>query len=169
MRRLVFILALASAACAPSQPEANESAATNAVAANPQLRGAEPATSASAQAARALAVRYFDLIEQGDYAKARQLWGHEGADVGGDAAALGKVYSRFSRYEPVVGLPTEVHAADGRQYVNVAVKVRATLADTGRVLEQEGPVMMRRSADPSAKEPGEREWSIWGVDIRSKH
>ncbi len=65
--------------------------------------------------------------------------------------------------------PTDVHVADGMQYVNIGTTVHATLAKTGKILDQQGPVMLRRSTDPDSADAGDRDWTIWGVDIRTAH
>jgi hypothetical protein len=170
MRRFLLLVLLASAACAPRQPDANASArADTAPATKPGVRAAAGPNSADAKAARGVAARYFALVKEGDFASARNLWGHGGADSGGDAAALRNSFKAYSSYDVTVGAPTDVHVTDGMQYVNVAAKVRGTRSSTGKVVTLEGPVMLRRSIDPRAADVDSREWTIWGVDIRIPH
>ena len=168
MRPLVVLAALATAACSSGSPDsgtaANQAASSRAPDADSRLL--EPKTSPAARDARALVIRYYDLIKERKYADARKLWGHDGADAGGDTRAFAAAFARYSLYQPTVGEPTDIHVTGGEQYVNIAVKLRAKLKKGGRIVEQEGPVMLRR---PVADESGGRGWSIWGVDIRSAH
>ena len=92
-----------------------------------------------------------------------------GADVGGDAKAFAASFNRYSRYEPTIGEPTDIHIADDRQYVNVGITVKATLAKNGRVVDLAGPVMLRRPLISESAHPPKADWRIWGVDIRSSH
>ena len=98
-----------------------------------------------------------------------QLWGNDGADVGGDAKAFAASFDRYSRYEPTIGEPTDIHVADDRQYVNVGITLKATLAKNGRVVDLAGPVMLRRPLVTESAHPQKPDWRIWGVDIRSSH
>ena len=169
MRRLLLLAALASAACAPRQPDGDANSAVAAPATKPGMRGPAGPNSADATAARAVAERYFALVKEGDFASARKLWGHGGKDSGGDAAALAASFNAYSTYDATVEEPTDVHVTDGMQYVNVATKVQATRSSNGKAVELEGPVMLRRSIDPNAADADAREWTIWGVDIRAAH
>lgn len=171
MRRAILFVLLASAACSPStDQQATSAVANNATAAiDPDLRHAESMNSPAARQAKAVAAHYFALIEAGDFGAARKLWAQDGAASGGSAKDLAAFYANYSSYAAVVGVPTDVHVTDGRQYVNVAIRTRATIARSGKTIEQEGPLMLRRSIDPHAADGQERDWQIWGVDIRVPH
>ena len=174
MRRSILLLSLASAACSPSTssrsaPDTANAAAVASVPTDPRMRHAESRDSQAAKQAQAVVVRYFELIDRGDFPAARGLWAHDGAESGGSAKDLGAFYANYSRYLATVGAPTDIHVADGRQYVNVAVKTRVTIARTGKRVEQEGPLMLRRSIDPNTPDVQERNWQIWGADIRVPH
>ncbi|TPG12398.1 hypothetical protein [Sphingomonas oligophenolica] len=168
MRRSILFALLATAACSRSH-SGSDQGANAATVASSNVRGPEASTSASAREARSVVVRYFDLIEHHDYAGARKLWGHGGADSGGDAKAFAAIFAPYAMYEPTVGEPTDVHVADGMQYVNIGTTVHAKQAKTGKILDQQGPVMLRRSIDPDSADTGDRDWTIWGVDIRTAH
>ncbi|MDQ2893568.1 MAG: hypothetical protein M3R64_10845 [Pseudomonadota bacterium] len=168
MRRSILFALLATAACSQGHSDSGSGTKTAAIV-GATVRGTEVSTSASAREARAVAVHYFDLITQRDYAGARQLWGQAGGDSGGDAEAFAAIFAPYAVYKPTVGKPTDIHVADGMQYVNVGITVHAKLAKTGKILDQEGPVMLRRSIDPDSVDADARDWTIWGVDIRTSH
>lgn len=171
MRRsmMPYFLVLVSA-CSPGGGSAgNDVAAANGAAMADTARGAAPATSAAAREAQRIVVRYMALLEQREFAKARQFWGHGGADSGGDAAAFAKAFARYDVYTPVVGAPSDIRVADGQQFVTVTVKVHARVAASGKILDQEGPVMLRRAIAPAANNPESGRWTIWGADIRVRH
>jgi len=129
----------------------------------------EPATSANAQAARAVVEQYFALIGKHDYAAARAQWGNGGADAGGDAKAFADSFAIYSKYGPKVGDPTFVRTREGMQYVSVAVDVDVVFKVNGKMQKRSGAVMLRRSANPNETNPDRKVWRIWGSDIRRKH
>lgn len=131
-------------------------------------RGDEPATSPSAEAAREVVARYFAMIEAKDYAGAYRLWGNDGADAGGTLDVFEKSFAIYSKYEPIVGKPTEIHAREGMQYVLVEAKLHVENRKTGRTADRSGTVMLRRSANPDDPVKAKRDWQIWGVDLRVK-
>lgn len=163
-RLSVTALALAAllASC-NSQPTVDN--ATNVAS---SLRGDEPATSASAEAARTVVTQYFTLIEQGKYAEARMLWGNDGADSGGDVQALKKAFDIYAQYRATVGDPTEIKARDGNQYIAVQATARVKMKQSGESAELSGAVLLKRSANAAEPVPSKREWRIWGVDVRRR-
>jgi hypothetical protein len=171
MRRLFVLPVLLAASCTPqksstgndSAPAMPASSAT--IAAIPPV----PATSPDALAAKRTVERYFALVVQKKYAEARKLWDHDGADSGGDAAALAKSYTVFTTYAPKVGDPTEIKTVGWEQYVAVAVKVQVKEKRSGREYEREGPVLLRRQVTRKTGATSPGLWHIWGIDIRRKH
>lgn len=166
--------ALALAACSPSQPHAdtNGSVMANAAAAANAadgMRGNEPADSASARAARDVVARYFALIEDRDYAGAYRLWGNDGADAGGSLKAFEQSFAPYSKYELEVGMPTEIRARGGMQYIAVDAKLFVENRKTRITANRTGSVLLRRSADPADPVEGKRDWRIWGVDLRVRN
>jgi hypothetical protein len=159
---------LLAASCSQQPPTArNESAPTTAPSA--AANATVSATSPDALAAKRTVERYFALIVQKKYAEARMLWDHDGADSGGDAAALAAAYAAFSKYDPTVGSPTEIKTVGTTQYIAVAVKAQVREKRSGRENEREGPVLLRRqiTRESDAGAPGA--WHLWGIDIREKH
>ena len=171
MRRSILLVLLASAACSPNADRGNALAVANTATAatDPDLRHTESMNSPAAKQAKAVAAHYFALIEAGDFVAARKLWAQDGATSGGSAKDLAAFYANYSSYTAVVGAPTDVHVTGDKQYVNVAIKTHVTIAKSGKKIEQEGPLMLRRSIDPNAAGVQERDWQIWGVDIRVPH
>ncbi|OYY91395.1 MAG: hypothetical protein B7Y45_03725 [Sphingomonas sp. 28-66-16] len=150
----------------------NDSGAAKAAASDkpgtPML-GDAPATSPAAAEAKAVAERYFDLIEKKKYRDAWLLWGNGGADSKGTATQFADSFKPFSVYEPTVGEPTEIKARDGQQFIAVAASAHVKIRKTGKEQERSGVVMLRRSADPSETIDEKKNWRIWGVDLRVRH
>jgi len=169
---LLILSAAGTAACTghhSDDPANGQQAAANQSVLVGDRRTAAP-DAADAKAARALVHRYYNLVEKGDFAAARQLWGHDGADAGGDAAALAASYAPYSRYKVTVGDPTDIHSTGGLDCVNVAVSVDSVVAKTGRAKALEGPVMLRRDSNAKTDAASDsRGWRIWGADIRAPH
>ena len=134
-----------------------------------EIRGNQPMSSASAQAARATVIRYFTFIKRGDYEAARLIWGNNGADTRGTPKAFADSFKTFSVYNPSVGDPTEIKATGGMQYVAVQAKLHVERRDNGKTADRRGVVMLKRSTDPNDPAVDKREWRIWGVDIRTQH
>ncbi len=170
MRFVLMPSLLACAACTSQGSNASHTDTANlATAATGGMLGAEPKTSASARAARAIVVRYFNLIKQGDYRGAYLLWGNQGADTRGSVNDFKASFAPYSTYDAVAGEPTDIRVADRQQYVLVAAKLRVIGRKTGRISNRAGSVMLRRSADPKASSADQYAWRIWGVDLRESH
>ncbi|MBY0519380.1 MAG: hypothetical protein K2P79_03015 [Sphingomonas sp.] len=168
MRVFVMLSFGALVACSAEDKGGNAAAVvTNAaLPAAAALRGDEPATSPSAVAARDTVARYFAMIDGKDYAGAYRLWGNDGADAGGTIDDFKKTFAIYSKYEPIIGEPTEIHARDGVQYVLVQAKLHVENRKTGKIADRSGTVMLRRSANPDDPVEAKRDWKIWGVDLR---
>ncbi|MDH7972287.1 hypothetical protein QH494_08840 [Sphingomonas sp. AR_OL41] len=168
MRHLLLLSVLLAASCSQQQPATKNETVP---AASSLSTAPSPArtTSADALAAKRTAEQYFALIGAKKYAEARKIWDHDGADSGGDAAALAASYAVFATYLPTVGDPTEIKTVGSEQYVAVAVKVKVKEKRSGRTYEREGPVLMRRQMSSNGNVATAGPWHIWGVDIRRKH
>jgi hypothetical protein len=167
MRRLFVLPVLLAASCSQHQPTIDNASAPSAPASSTATTA--PATSADALAAKHTVEQYFALVAQKKYAEARKNWDHDGADSGGDAAALAATYAIFTTYAATVGDPTEIKTVGPEQYVAVAVKVKVKEKRSGREYDREGPVLLRRQIAPKGGSTTPGAWRIWGVDIRRKH
>lgn len=168
MRRLLVLPLLLAASCSQQQPTPRNESAPAAAATIP-ANATVPTASPDALAARRTVEQYFALVVQKKYAEARRLWDHDGADSGGDAAALAASYAVFSKYDPTVGDPTEIKTVGTEQYVAVAVKVQVREKRSGRENEREGTVLLRRQTAQKGDAGTPGAWHIWGTDIRKKH
>lgn len=155
---LLSLAACASCLACAQQPSGNDAAAAK-----------ESANSPAAKEAQALARRYMTLINAKDYAAARAMWGHDGADVGGSTEDFARTFAPFSRYEGEIGDPTELKTSAGEQFVAVSAKAHVTLQKTGEKRDLVGLIRFRRPADGAAKNPGQEKWTIWAVDLRKPH
>lgn len=153
---MILLVCAALSACAPDRPMTDNAAAI-----------ATADDTSDAQAAVEVARAYLAHLRVGDYAAARQLWGADGAESGGDVAAFTKAFRSFSKFDGRVGEPTEIKLADGKQYIVVAATVDAVMRATGKPSLRTGTIMLRRSADAKAS-ADERTWQIWGTDIRQR-
>lgn len=160
MRVLVLLAVVASVlstSCA-RQPSGNSADAAS-----------ESAKSPPAIQAQALARRYMKLISARDYAAARAMWGHGGADVGGSAEDFARTFAQYSRYEGQVGDPTEIKKDAGEEFVAVSATVNATLQKTGEKKVLAALIRFRRPIQGGDKDPNHGQWAIWAVDLRKPH
>lgn len=157
---------MAAAACSPgggNQPAAEPTPAAVATAA------VIPASSPDAKAARDTVEQYFKLVRAKDYDGAYKLWADKGAATGGSAADFAKTFEAYSIYEPKTGEQTEIHVRDGKQFVLVTATLYVKNKRNGATADRSGTVMLRRSADRTVTDPDQRDWRIWGTDIRLRH
>ena len=171
MRRLFVLPFLLATSCSQHQSTVGNDSAPAKPASSPTIAATPPipTTSPDALAAKRTVEQYFALIVRKKYAEARKIWDHDGADSGGDAAALAASYTVFTKYAPTVGDPTEIKTVGPQQYVAVAVKVQVREKRSGREYEREGPVLLRRQIVQKGDVTAPGPWRIWGTDIRAKH
>ncbi len=124
---------------------------------------------ADQQDAKATVAKYFDLIAHRDYDAARKLWGNGGADTRGTPVQFARSFTQYTRYDPSVGEPTEIKTTQGKQYILVQASLHVVMKGTGRISDREGVMMLSRSADRQNGNPDQRDWRIWGVDLREPH
>lgn len=113
----------------------------------------------SAQAAATVVETYFALIEQGKYARARQLWDRDGAASGMTPEAFATSFDKYADYHAEVGTPGRVDSGAGQRFVTVPIKAYGTLR-TGKPFIMEGPVTLHRAADIDGASAEQRRWRI---------
>ncbi len=168
---MAVLTAIAMTACSSGNPPADNASpqmSAPTVADNSML-GDEPASSASAQAAKEVVTRYFALLDQHDYRAAYALWGNAGADTRGTLAQFAEGIKAYSVYDAKVGEPTAIKSRDGKQYILVTATIDVKSRKNGQTAARSGTVMLSRSADPEETAADKKEWRIWGTDIRVKH
>ncbi|MEO5939162.1 MAG: hypothetical protein ABIQ43_09160 [Sphingomonas sp.] len=109
------------------------------------------------------------LITTKDYAAARAMWGHGGADVGGTTEEFARTFAQYSHYEGEVGDPTEIKTSAGQEFVAVPAKAIVILEKTGEKRVLAGLIRFRRSSEGVEKDPNHRRWTIWAIDLRKPH
>lgn len=150
----------AEAAAVPAPP-----AAAPAPAATDTPAAAEVPEDGNAAAARGLVQRYYTLIGSGDYATARRLWRQNGEASAMDPQAFARSFARYARYRATVGEPGRIDAGAGQRYVTVPVEVRATPADGGAAIHQQGKVTLHRSGDIDGATAEQRAWRIERIEL----
>ncbi len=113
----------------------------------------------SAQAAATVVETYFALIEQGKYARARQLWERGGAASGMTPEAFAASFDKYADYHAEVGTPGRIDSGAGQRFVTVPVKAYGTLR-TGKPFVMEGPVTLHRTAAIDGASAEQQRWHI---------
>lgn len=175
----LLIVVMVGAACLSTcEPEgrgargpANDSAAAVAVADSDSVRsaitegplGAEPEAD-SAKAMTALIRAYYGAINERRYADAYRLWGSQGAASHQSFDAFRSGFSETASVSATPGTPGPMEGAAGSRFVEVPVRVTATLK-SGTLQEFAGSYTLRRSVVDGAT-TDQRAWRIYTAKLR---
>lgn len=167
----LFLLALAAcggteeapAPVATNHTEPPRTAATAARSAGLDQPSQPSGLGKDAQAARAVAVAYFDHVARRDYDAAWALrWKGEG-DGGESRRAFIDSRSLYAEHHATVGNPGPVEGAAGSLYVEVPVHLYGRLA-SGKPFGSAGTVTLRRVNDVPGSTSEQRRWRIYSRD-----
>jgi hypothetical protein len=157
MRLLPLAALVLTVGCSPSV--GNDSDAANGVTAN----SATAALSPDARAAQRRGQDYADALMKRDYVKARTFWADNGERAGGDAAAVGRMYARYTQLKLAAGAPSEISRATGVERIVVPLSGTAVPNKGGKPQPLKGALYMTRQP-ATAGTPAM--WTVWGSDLR---
>ena len=166
-------LLIAFSGCAPRREEpANENMVAENIAVAPNAAtSASPVTEASdpksALGAGQVLQRFGVLLEQGEFAAARQSWSDGGKASGLTEVEFADAYAKYAEIHAEVGAPGEPEGAAGSSYVEIPLRLYGTLK-TGRPFNLVGPVVLRRVNDVPGSSPAQREWHIYRSDLKPR-
>lgn len=126
-----------------------------------------PFAATSAQGAADVVQTYYALLGQGDYTKARALWGGGGEASGMSAQAFAKSFAKYAQYNAQVGAPGDIEGAAGSLYVEVPVVVYGRLK-SGEEVHMSGPVTLRRVNDVPGSTAEQRRWHISTIELNPR-
>ena len=112
-------------------------------------------------AARAALESYYADIDGGDYAAAYALWGDEGRASGQSYDTFAAGFAQTADTQVFTGPVPEPEGAAGSLYVEIPVRVEATLED-GTEQSFGGSYTMRRSNGVPGGDP---DWTIESADL----
>jgi hypothetical protein len=149
-------------ATAPVQAPAPAPATpTPAQPAPPAAETPTPADEVTPEAAAEVAREYFALLGAKQYAMALALWGSNAPSKDD----LARQRDKYATYEAAVGKPGQQEGAAGSSYIEIPVKVAATLK-SGAAEKLAGTVVLRRVNDVPGSTTEQRHWHIYSVDLK---
>ena len=119
----------------------------------------------SAEAAGQVVQRYGALLEVGNFAAARRLWG-DNVPVDG-VTELVPAYLGDAAIHAEVGKPGDTGGAAGSIYVEVPLRLYGTLK-TGQPFNLIGPVSLRRVNDVDGSTAEQRRWHIFQSALKPR-
>ena len=111
------------------------------------------------EAARQVLRQYFELVDQGRDAEARDLWWD--AD---QAAAFAERLREFRDYEPNIADPGRVEGAAGSAYVEISLQLIGPLK-SGREVARPATAVLRRVNDVPGSTAQQRRWRIVRISL----
>ncbi len=135
-----------------------ESPANLSVPAVEAVPDAAPPAEAGPDDARTVVLGYFNAISAGRYDRAYALW--EPGAAGMDAKAFAASFAKYRSYEADIGVPGRVDAGAGQRYVEVPVRVTATMLEDGEEVTMIGPVTLHRTAAIDGATAAQLSWRI---------
>lgn len=142
----------ASAAPAPAQP------------ARPAAEAPEtptPPDEITPEAAAEVAREYFALLGAKQYPMALALWGSSAPSKN----ELASQRDKYATYKATVGKPGQQEGAAGSSYIEIPVKVAASLK-SGGAEKLAGTVVLRHVNDVPGSTTEQRHWHIYSVDLK---
>jgi hypothetical protein len=124
-----------------------------------------PPNEASAEAAAEVAREYFALLGAKQYGPAWDLWAGAGSASGVSKSDFAGRYAKYATYNATVGKPGGTEGAAGSIYIEIPVKVDATLK-SGAAEHSTGAVTLRRVNDVPGSTEAQRHWHIASVDLK---
>ena len=121
-----------------------------------------PVAPDGAAAAREVVVRYFELVERGDYAAALALWSEAGqAAVNNDPKVFAEQYVRYTLFHGVAAPAEDAYGGADKDNLVLPATAEVTAKRDGKDRSLRGLVYLRRTRGPAGEV-----WRIEGVDIR---
>lgn len=125
-----------------------------------------PPPEAGPDDARTVVVGYFDALAAGRYDQAYAQW--EPGAAGMDGKAFAASFAKYSSYKAEIGLPGRVDAGAGQRYVQVPVRVAATMREGGEEVTMIGPVTLHRTGMIDGATAAQRSWRIRDTALKPR-
>jgi hypothetical protein len=164
-RRYTFgVIALLTAGCVSAcQPSARETPRT-AERGSDSVAAASPALSEDQITAANVIRDYYRAIGERRYLDAYRSWESNGSASGKSFEDFRSGFSETATVDPTVGTPGPMGAAAGSRYIEVPIRVVATLR-SGATQEFTGSYVVRRSVVDGATAE-QRAWHIYSGKLR---
>jgi hypothetical protein len=124
-----------------------------------------PPNEAGPEAAAEVAREYFALLGAKQYAMAWNLWAGGGEASGVSKSEFADRFAKYASYNAAVGKPGGIEGAAGSAYIEIPVKVDATLK-SGGAEHTSGTVTLRRVNDVPGSTDAQRHWHIQSVELK---